>query len=82
MIDEHSDYALALAVPSLNSDITSHFANRVQSNSLSLSDKLSLTTVRSSSVTLMGATGASIKRIWTYPYTPKMNATCERFNRT
>ena len=25
MIDEHSDYALALAVPSLNSDITSHF---------------------------------------------------------
>ena len=28
MIDEHSDYALALAVPSLNSDITSHFFSK------------------------------------------------------
>ncbi len=25
---------------------------------------------------------ASINHIWTYLYTPKMNATCERFNRT
>lgn len=25
MIDEHSDYVLALAVPSLNSDIVNHF---------------------------------------------------------
>ena len=28
MIDEHSDYALALAVPSLNSDIVNHFFSR------------------------------------------------------
>lgn len=28
MIDEHSDYALALAVHSLNSDITSHFFSK------------------------------------------------------
>nr|QTX15131.1 Transposase [Klebsiella pneumoniae] len=28
MIDEHSDYALAPAVPSLNSDITSHFFSK------------------------------------------------------
>ena len=26
MIDEHSDYVLALAVPSLNSDIVNHFS--------------------------------------------------------
>ena len=53
MIDEHSDYALALAVPSLNSDITSHFFSKATKLFLSLSDKLSLTTVRSSSVTLI-----------------------------
>lgn len=28
MIDEHSDYVLALAVPSLNSDIVNHFFSR------------------------------------------------------
>lgn len=28
MIDEHSDYALALAVPSPNSDIVNHFFSR------------------------------------------------------
>ncbi len=56
---------------------------RPQSSFLSLSDKLSLTTVReflgNFDKTLQEA---SIKHIWTYPYTPKMNATCERFNRT
>ncbi len=79
MIDEHSDYALALAVPSLNSDITSHFF-RPQSFPVAIRQ-----VVTDNGKEFLGnfdktLQEASIKHIWTYPYTPKMNATCERFN--
>jgi transposase InsO family protein len=56
---------------------------RPQSSFLSLSDKF----VTDNGKEFLGnfdktLQEASIKHIWTYPYTPKMNATCERFNRT
>ncbi|VVZ03903.1 Integrase core domain [Escherichia coli] len=83
MIDEHSDYALALAVPSLNSDIVNHFFSRAArlfpigiSQIISDNGKEFL---GSFDKTLQEA---AIKHIWTYPYTPKMNAICDRFNRT
>lgn len=53
MIDEHSDYALALAVLHSTAILPAISSARPQSSFLSLSDKLSLTTVRSSSVTLI-----------------------------
>lgn len=83
MIDEHSDYALALAVPSLNSDITSHFFSKATR----LFPVAIRQVVTDNGKEFLGnfdktLQEASIKHIWTYPYTPKMNATCERFNRT
>lgn len=83
MIDEHSDYALALAVPSLNSDITSHFFSKATK----LFPVAIRQVVTDNGKEFLGnfdktLQEASIKHIWTYPYTPKMNATCERFNRT
>ncbi|WP_251005891.1 integrase core domain-containing protein, partial [Escherichia coli] len=83
MIDEHSDYALALAVPSLNSDIVSHFFSRAARRfpvgiSQIITDN-GKEFLESFDKTLQEAT---IKHLWTYPYTPKMNAICERFNRT
>ena len=82
MIDEHSDYVLALAVPSLNSDIVNHFFSRAArlfpvgiSQIITDNGKEFL---GSFDKTLQEA---AIKPLWTYPYTPKMNAICERFNR-
>ncbi len=83
MIDEHSNYALALAVPSLNSDIVRHFFCRaawlfpvginqiITDNGKEFLGKFDKTLQE-----------AAIRHLWTYPYTPKMNAICERFNRT
>ncbi len=48
MIDEHSDYVLALAVPSLNSDIVNHFFSRAAGCSLSVSARSSQITGKSS----------------------------------
>ncbi|KDF49052.1 hypothetical protein AF35_04909 [Enterobacter roggenkampii CHS 79] len=83
MIDEHSDYALALAVPSLNSDITSHFFSKA-TKLFPVAIKQVVTDNGKEFLGNFDKTlqEASIKHIWTYPYTPKMNATCERFNRT
>ncbi len=80
MIDEHSK---ALAVPSLNSDIVRHFFCRaarlfpvginqiITDNGKEFLGKFDKTLQE-----------AAIRHLWTYPYTPKMNAICERFNRT
>ncbi|MEC9995998.1 transposase, partial [Escherichia coli] len=83
MIDECSNYALALAVPSLNSDIVKHFFSRAArlfpvgiSQIITDNGKEFLGNFDK---TLQEA---AIKHLWTYPYTPKMNAICERFNRT
>ncbi|MFL4152101.1 integrase core domain-containing protein [Escherichia coli] len=83
MIDECSNYALALAVPSLNSDIVNHFFSRAArlfpvgiSQIITDNGKEFLGNFNK---TLQEA---AIKHLWTYPYTPKMNAICERFNRT
>ncbi|MEE7593948.1 DDE-type integrase/transposase/recombinase, partial [Escherichia coli] len=82
-IDEHSDYALALALPSLNSDITSHFFSKATK----LFPVAIRQVVTDNGMEFLGnfdktLQEASIKHIWTYPYTPTMNATCERVNRT
>ncbi len=71
------------AVPSLNSDITSHFFSKATK----LFPVAIRQVVTDNGKEFLGnfdktLQEASIKHIWTYPYTPKMNATCERFNRT
>ena len=83
MIDEHSNYALTLAVPLFNSDIVRHFFCRaarlypvginqiITDNGKVFLEKFDKTLQE-----------AAIRHLWTYPYTPKMNAICERFNRT
>lgn len=48
MIDEHSDYVLALAVPSLNSDIVNHFFSRAARLFPSVSARSSQITGKSS----------------------------------
>lgn len=75
MLDECSNYALALAVPSLNSDIVNHFFSRAArlfpvgiSQIITDNGKEFLGNFDK---TLQEA---AIKHLWTYPYTPKMNA--------
>lgn len=83
MIDEHRDDAQALAVPSLNSDIVNHFFSRAaRLFPVGISQ-----IITDNGKELQGSFGktlqeAAIKHLWTYPYTPKMNAIRERFNRT
>ncbi|VDA00853.1 hypothetical protein BANRA_05508 [Klebsiella pneumoniae] len=82
MIDEHSDYALALAVPSLNSDITSHFFSKATK----LFPVAIRQVVTDNGKEFLGnfdktLQEASIKHLDLSVHT-KMNATCERFNRT
>jgi transposase InsO family protein len=82
-IDEFSGYAVALAIPKLNSAYAAQFLK---------------TCIRVSPFSVQGivtdngsefhkhfdecVSDAGIKKLWTYPSTPKMNACCERFNRT
>lgn len=51
MIDDHSNYALVLAVPSFNSDIVNHFFSRAAGCSLSVSARSSQITEKSSQET-------------------------------
>jgi transposase InsO family protein len=81
MIDEHSDCA-ALAVLHSTAILPAISSARPQSSFLSIRQ-----VVTDNGKEFLGnfdktLQEASIKHIWTYPYTPKMNATCERFNRT
>ena len=82
-IDEVSGYAIALAVPRLNSQQSAHF--------LHCTSRLMPFPVRQ----IITDNGSEFKKhfdqaladngiqhLWTYPHTPKMNAVCERFNRT
>ena len=82
-IDEASDYALALAVPRLNSKIAKPFFARC----------FKLTPFNVEQIITDGGSefkgdfdkliqDSQIIPLWTYPKTPKMNAVCERFNRT
>ena len=82
-IDEVSDYAIAMAVPRLNSRAAKVFFETCF--------KLTPFTIEQV-ITDNGSefkgefdallTDAQITHLWTYPSTPKMNAVCERFNRT
>ena len=82
-IDEVSDYALALALPRLNSQIAKQFFERC----------FKLTPFNVEHIITDGGSefkgdfdsfiqDSQIVHLWTYPKTPKMNAVCERFNRT
>lgn len=83
MIDDHSNYALTLAVQLLNSYIVNHFFSRaarlfpvgisqvITDNGKEFPGNFDKTLQE-----------AAIKHLWTYPYMPKMNAICERSNRT
>ena len=82
-IDEVSDYALAMAVPKLNSVASKQFFEKCF--------KLTPFNIESI-ITDNGSefkgefdkliSDNQITHLWTYPGTPKMNAVCERFNRT
>jgi transposase InsO family protein len=82
-IDEVSDYALAMAVPCLTSQAAKQFFEKC----------FRLTPFHVEQVITDNGSefkgefdrllrDAQITHLWTYPSTPKMNAICERFNRT
>lgn len=82
-IDEYSGYALALAVPHLNSSLTKAFFE----SAIKLTPFSITKIITDNGSEFKGAfdamiVEAGIKHLWTYPSTPKMNAKCERFNRT
>ncbi|MET6781820.1 DDE-type integrase/transposase/recombinase [Klebsiella pneumoniae] len=73
MIDEHSDYALAPAVPSLNSEILPAISSAASQSSSPVAIRQVVTDNGKEFLGNFDKTlqEASIKHIWTYPYTPK-----------
>ena len=82
-IDEVSDYALAMAVPKLTSRASKHFFEKCFSLTPFSIEKI----ITDNGSEFKGEfdqliSDTQITHLWTYPSTPKMNAVCERFNRT
>ena len=82
-IDEVSDYALAMALPRLNSQAAKQFFEKCFRPTPFNVEQI----ITDSGSEFKGAfdqliSDSQIVHLWTYPNTPKMNAVCERFNRT
>ncbi|MGY0400015.1 MAG: DDE-type integrase/transposase/recombinase, partial [Ostreibacterium sp.] len=82
-IDENSGYAIALAMDKQ----TSHNAELFFNKAFSLTPFVVKQVITDNGSEFKGQfkqclKDALIKQYHTYPYTPKMNAICERFNRT
>ncbi|ORU94662.1 MAG: hypothetical protein A6F70_09605 [Cycloclasticus sp. symbiont of Bathymodiolus heckerae] len=82
-IDEVSDYALAMAVPAVTSKAAKQFFEACFKLSPFEVEKI----ITDNGSEFKGEfdsllSDAQITHLWTYPSTPKMNAVCERFNRT
>ncbi len=73
MIDECSNYALALAVPSLNSDIVNHFFSRAaRLFPVGISQIITDNGKEFLGNFDKNAAGKPLSNnLWTYPYTPK-----------
>ena len=82
-IDEVSDYALAMAVPQLTSRAAKLFFEKCLTLTPFSIEKI----ITDNGSEFKGEfehmlSDTQIVHLWTYPSTPKMNAVCERFNRT
>jgi len=82
-IDEVSDYAIAMAVPRLTSQAAKQFFEKC----FTLTPFNIKQVITDNGCEFKGEfdallSDAEITHLWTYPNTPKMNAICERFNRT
>lgn len=82
-IDEASDFAVAMAVPAITAEIAKTFFEKA----IRLSPFAVQQVISDNGSEFHGEfdqllNEADIRHLWTYPRTPKMNAVCERFNRT
>lgn len=82
-IDEVSDYALAMAVPKLTSRASKQFFETCfKLTPFSIENIITDNGSEFKGEFDQLISDAQITHLWTYPSTPKMNAVCERFNRT
>ena len=82
-IDEASGYAIALAVPQLNSTYNTHFVTVLGCLTPFAIQQINTDNGQENKKHFDAFLRENaIGHLWTYPRTPKMNAVCERFNRT